>query len=113
MSAANTPQPMPALSGLPTSLSGCASCTADRSRRSTHGFGRLPSSSGRDGVTTGRGLANITAIWGVCMDNDGGDLSAEEFAAMFPHLMDLFGDDQFVWLANKDIEDKDPFGGTE
>jgi hypothetical protein len=32
-------------------------------------------------------LANITAIWGVWMDNDGGDLSAEEFAAMFPHLM--------------------------
>jgi hypothetical protein len=25
--------------------------------------------------------------------------------------LDLFGDDQFVWLANKDIEDKDPFGG--
>jgi hypothetical protein len=40
-----------------------------------------------DGVTTGRGLANITAIWGVWMDNDGGDLSADEFAAMFPHLM--------------------------
>jgi hypothetical protein len=38
-------------------------------------------------VTTGRGLANITAIWGVWMDNDGGDLSADEFAAMFPHLM--------------------------
>ena len=25
--------------------------------------------------------------------------------------LDLFGDEQFVWLANKDIEDKDPFGG--
>jgi hypothetical protein len=41
----------------------------------------------KDGVTTGHGLANITAIWGVWMDNDGGDLSADEFAAMFPHLM--------------------------
>jgi hypothetical protein len=39
------------------------------------------------GVSTGRGLANITAIHGVFMDNDGGDLSPEEFAAMFPHLM--------------------------
>ena len=25
--------------------------------------------------------------------------------------LDLFGDEQFVWLANKDIEGKDPFGG--
>jgi hypothetical protein len=25
--------------------------------------------------------------------------------------LDLFCDEQFVWLANKDIEDKDPFGG--
>jgi hypothetical protein len=41
----------------------------------------------KDEVTTGRGLANITAIWGVWMDNDGGDLSADEFAALFPHLM--------------------------
>ncbi len=39
-----------------------------------------------DGVATGRGLANITAIHGVFLDNDGGGLSYEEFAAMFPHL---------------------------
>jgi hypothetical protein len=39
------------------------------------------------GVNTGRGLANITAIWGVWLDNDGGDLSPDEFAAMFPHLI--------------------------
>jgi hypothetical protein len=35
---------------------------------------------------TCRGLANITAIWGVWLDADGGDLSIDEFAAMFPHL---------------------------
>jgi hypothetical protein len=34
----------------------------------------------------GRSLANITAIHGVFMDNDGGDLSIDEFAAMFPIL---------------------------
>ena len=39
------------------------------------------------GVETGRGLDNITAIHGVFLDNDGGDLSPEEFAAMFPHLI--------------------------
>jgi hypothetical protein len=39
------------------------------------------------GVSTGRGLANITAIHGVFKDNDGGDLSPDEFAAMFPYLM--------------------------
>jgi hypothetical protein len=26
--------------------------------------------------------------------------------------LDLFGDEQFVWLANKDIENNDPFGGS-
>jgi hypothetical protein len=41
------PQPIPALSGLPTSLTGCASCIAGRSRRSTHGCGRRLSSRGR------------------------------------------------------------------
>ena len=35
---------------------------------------------------TSRGLANITAIWGLWIDDDGGDLSPDEFAAMFPHL---------------------------
>ena len=35
---------------------------------------------------TSRGLANITAIWGLWLDCDGGDLTPEEFAAMFPHL---------------------------
>jgi hypothetical protein len=39
------------------------------------------------GVSTGRGLANITAIHGVFLDNDGGDLTLDEFAAMFPNLM--------------------------
>ena len=39
------------------------------------------------GIGTGRGLANITAIHGVFLDNDGGDLSPEEFAVMFPHLI--------------------------
>jgi hypothetical protein len=41
----------------------------------------------KPGVTTGRGLANVTAIHGVFLDNDGGDLTLNEFAAMFPHLM--------------------------
>jgi hypothetical protein len=35
---------------------------------------------------TKRGLANIRAIWGVWFDNDGGDLSAEDFARLFPRL---------------------------
>jgi hypothetical protein len=35
---------------------------------------------------TSRGLANITAIWGLWLDNDGGDLGIDEFVAMFPHL---------------------------
>lgn len=39
------------------------------------------------GVKTGRGLDNIKAIYGVFLDNDGGDLSPREFAAMFPDLM--------------------------
>jgi hypothetical protein len=37
-------------------------------------------------VDTCRGLANITSIWGVWLDCDGGDLDIDEFAAMFPHL---------------------------
>jgi hypothetical protein len=41
----------------------------------------------KPGVSTGRGLANITAVHGVFLDNDGGDLSPEEFAAMLPHYM--------------------------
>jgi hypothetical protein len=35
---------------------------------------------------TCRGLANIRAIWGIWLDNDGGDLSHEEFAQLFPRL---------------------------
>jgi hypothetical protein len=35
---------------------------------------------------TSRGLANIRAIWGVWLDNDGGDLTHEEFARLFPRL---------------------------
>ena len=35
---------------------------------------------------TSRGLANIRAIWGIWLDNDGGDLSADEFARLFPRL---------------------------
>ena len=35
---------------------------------------------------TCRGVANITTIWGVWMDNDAGDLTSDEFAAMFPYL---------------------------
>jgi hypothetical protein len=41
----------------------------------------------KTGINTGRGLANITAIWGVWLDNDGGELAFDEFAVMFPHLM--------------------------
>ena len=42
-----------------------------------------------DPVLTGetkRGLANIRAIWGIWLDNDGGDLSPQQFARMFPRL---------------------------
>jgi hypothetical protein len=35
---------------------------------------------------TKRGLANIRAIWGCWFDNDGGDLSADDFARLFPRL---------------------------
>jgi len=35
---------------------------------------------------TCRGLANIRAIWGIWLDNDGGDLRHEEFARLFPRL---------------------------
>ena len=35
---------------------------------------------------TSRGLANIRAIWGVWLDNDGGDLTHEEFVRLFPRL---------------------------
>jgi hypothetical protein len=35
---------------------------------------------------TCRGLANIRAIWGIWLDNDGGDLTHEEFARLFPRL---------------------------
>jgi hypothetical protein len=41
---------------------------------------------GEVGISTGRGLANITAIRGVFLDNDGADLAPEDFASMFPHL---------------------------
>ncbi len=33
---------------------------------------------------TSRGLANIRAIWGIWLDNDGGELSPDEFARLFP-----------------------------
>ena len=33
---------------------------------------------------TSRGLANIRAIWGIWLDNDGGDLSPDELARLFP-----------------------------
>jgi len=33
-----------------------------------------------------RGLVNIRAIWGIWLDNDGGDLTHEEFARLFPRL---------------------------
>ena len=35
---------------------------------------------------TKRGLANIRAVWGVWLDHDGGDLTHEEFARLFPRL---------------------------
>lgn len=35
---------------------------------------------------TSRGLANIRAIWGIWLDNDGGDLTHQEFARLFPRL---------------------------
>ena len=35
---------------------------------------------------TDRGLANIVAISGIWLDNDGGDLSIDEFTTMFPQL---------------------------
>ena len=35
---------------------------------------------------TKRGLANIRAVWGIWLDNDGGDLTHEEFARLFPRL---------------------------
>jgi hypothetical protein len=35
---------------------------------------------------TSRGLVNIRAIWGIWLDNDGGDLTHEEFARLFPRL---------------------------
>ena len=35
---------------------------------------------------TQRGLANVREIWGVWLDNDGGDLTPEAFAALFPRL---------------------------
>ena len=87
MSAANTPQPMPALSA-PADFIDWLRELHGRQVEKEHAWLWSPAEFERkDGVTTGRGLANITAIWGVWMDNDGGDLSADEFAAMFPHLM--------------------------
>jgi hypothetical protein len=35
---------------------------------------------------TKRGLENIRAIWGIWLDNDGGDLTFREFARLFPRL---------------------------
>jgi hypothetical protein len=35
---------------------------------------------------TNRGRANIRAIWGIWLDNDGGDLTHQEFARLFPRL---------------------------
>lgn len=35
---------------------------------------------------TGRGLDNVTHLRGIWLDNDGGDLSHAEFAALFPYL---------------------------
>lgn len=35
---------------------------------------------------TKRGLDNIRAVWGVWLDNDGGDLSPDQFARLFPRL---------------------------
>jgi hypothetical protein len=33
---------------------------------------------------TSRGLANIRAVWGIWLDHDGGDLTHQEFARLFP-----------------------------
>ena len=35
---------------------------------------------------TQRGLANVQEIWGIWLDNDGGDLTPDAFAALFPGL---------------------------
>ena len=35
---------------------------------------------------TSRGIANIRAVWGIWLDNDGGDLTHDEFARLFPRL---------------------------
>jgi hypothetical protein len=35
---------------------------------------------------TSRGLANIRATWGIWLDNDGGDLTPDEFVRLFPAL---------------------------
>jgi hypothetical protein len=35
---------------------------------------------------TQRGLDNIRAVWGIWLDNDGGDLPPDEFARLFPRL---------------------------
>ena len=35
---------------------------------------------------TKRGLANIRCVWGIWLDNDGGDLTHQEFARLFPRL---------------------------
>ena len=37
-------------------------------------------------LETHRGLANVSAIWGIWLDNDGGGLAPAEFAALFPGL---------------------------
>lgn len=37
-------------------------------------------------VETSRGLANITHVRGIWLDNDGGDLTHHQFADLFPHL---------------------------
>ena len=38
------------------------------------------------GTETCRGLANITHVRGIWMDNDGGDLTHKEFARLIPHV---------------------------
>ena len=35
---------------------------------------------------TSRGLDNVRAVWGIWLDNDGGDLGHEAFARLFPRL---------------------------
>ena len=42
--------------------------------------------SAKPGVSTQRGVDNIEYLRGIWLDNDGGDLSPEEFAQMFPSL---------------------------